>query len=52
MKLYLTDASSEQKAVFFLALRNSIVIQRDNAASLLETLPVSDDVEEFLDACM
>ena len=45
----LVDASRDQRAGFFLAQRIGIAIQRGNAASLLGTLPVDIDGEEFFD---
>lgn len=39
-------------ADFFLAQIISIAIQLGNFASLLGTLPVADDVEDFFYACV
>ena len=46
----LIDASRDQKAGLFLGQRISIAIQRGNAASLLGTLPLDTDSEEYYDA--
>ena len=46
----LIDASRDQKAGLFLGQRISIAIQRGNAASLLDTLPLDTDSEEYYDA--
>lgn len=46
----LVDTSRDPKAGFYLGQRLSIAIQRGNAASLLGTLPVDGDEDEFFDA--
>ena len=46
----LVDASRDQKAGYYLGQRISMAIQRGNAASLLGTLPVDSDGDEFFDA--
>lgn len=47
----LIDTFHDQKAGHFRAQRISIAFRRGYAASLLGTLPISDEVEEFFDAC-
>ncbi|PZC80794.1 hypothetical protein B5X24_HaOG213781 [Helicoverpa armigera] len=46
----LVDASRDQKAGYYLGQRISMAIQRGNATSLLGTLPVDSDGDEFFDA--
>ncbi|KAJ8719299.1 hypothetical protein PYW08_011474 [Mythimna loreyi] len=48
----LVDTSRDPRAGFYLGQRISIAIQRGNAASLLGTLPVDSDAEEFFDALL
>ena len=46
----LADTSGDPRAGFYFGQKVSIAIQRGNAASLLGTLPVGSDEEEFFDA--
>lgn len=46
------DISRDPKDDLFLAQQICIAIQRGNATSLLKTITVGNDVEEFFDARM